>query len=43
MLMATTVEALHTHTHTHTDNIINKYKIKNKDPSCMLRLFYLRI
>jgi len=39
MLMAITVEAIYTH----TDNIINKYKIRNKDPSCMHRLFYLRI
>ena len=39
MLMAITVEALHTHTH--TDNIINKDKIRNKDPS--YRLYNLRL
>ena len=37
MLIAITVEV------THTDNIINKYKNRNKDPSNMHRLFYLSI
>lgn len=40
---AVTSMAVHTHTHTHTSNIINKINIRNKDPSCMHRLYYLRI
>ena len=47
MLNAVPLDTVHTHTHTHTqaflDNIFFEINRKNKDPSCGLRLLYLRI
>ena len=47
MLNAKTLGTVHTHTHTHTqvflNNIFLKINRKNKDPSCGLKLLYLRI